>query len=108
MLRYLAIVHRTPAKTYSASIPDCPGCVATAATFVEVELLAAEMLQRHLDKLEALGIAPPRASDIAEVRRDPASQGGVIIAVRDQPAAAGLKGRAGAARRAGKAAPPAA
>ncbi|MGE5147862.1 MAG: type II toxin-antitoxin system HicB family antitoxin [Candidatus Eiseniibacteriota bacterium] len=90
MASFFGVVHKTPGNEYSVRFPDCPGCSAVGSTFTEVELLAAEILQLHLEALDAAGTPPPRPSAMNAVKRNPMSRGGVIIAVpvtaRSRPA----------------------
>jgi predicted RNase H-like HicB family nuclease len=81
MASFFGVVHKTPGNEYSVHFPDCPGCNAVGSTFTEVELLAAEVLQLHLEALDAAGTKLPRPSAMAAIKRDPLSRGGVIIAV---------------------------
>ena len=81
MTSFFGVVHKTPSNEFSVRFPDCPGCNAVGTTFTEAELLAAEVLQRHLESLDATGTPLPRPSGITAIKRDPLSRGGVIIAV---------------------------
>jgi predicted RNase H-like HicB family nuclease len=113
MATFFAVVHRTSAGDFSVDFPDCPGCTAAGTTFAEAELRAAEALQLHLEALDRAGAELPGPSSIAEIKRDPASRGGVVIAV---PVTARLKptrqsrltSRAAAASRKRRVVPPAA
>ena len=53
-MRY-AIVIENAGPNYSAYVPDLPGCVATGATFEEVEREIREAIEFHLDGLRAEG-----------------------------------------------------
>ena len=113
MSTFYAVVHRTSDDRFSVRFPDCPDCTAIGTTFAEAELLAAEALQRHLEALDAAGAALPRPSTVSVIKRDPAHQGGVVIAVpvtarlaRAMPAR--LRSSVAAPRPRRKAAPPAA
>jgi predicted RNase H-like HicB family nuclease len=81
MPSFFGVVHKTPTNEFTVRFPDCPDCVAVGSTFTEVEMLAAEALQHHLETLIAAGASLPAASTIDAVKRDPASRGGVVIAV---------------------------
>lgn len=81
MASFFGVVHKTPGNEYSVHFPDCPGCNAVGSTFTEAELLAAEVLQLHLEALDAAGTPLPRPSAMTAIKRDPLSRGGVIIAV---------------------------
>jgi len=51
--------------SYSAYVPDLPGCVAAGATLDEVEQLIGEAIELHVDSLRARGEPVPRSSAAA-------------------------------------------
>jgi predicted RNase H-like HicB family nuclease len=57
--RYLIIVEQTPSG-YSAYSPDVPGCVAAAATRVDVEREMHDAIEFHIEGLRAAGEEIPK------------------------------------------------
>ena len=64
-MRYAIVIEKANG-TYSASVPDLPGCVATGDTIAEVESEIREAIRFHIDGLRADGIVIPPATSIAE------------------------------------------
>ncbi len=60
-MRY-AIVIEQALGNFSAYVPDLPGCVATGATFAEVETEIRDAIAFHLDGMKEDGIQPPAPS----------------------------------------------
>lgn len=56
-----AIVIEKAENNYSAYVPDLPGCIATGATFEEIEEQIREAIEFHLDGMREDGepIPPP-------------------------------------------------
>jgi predicted RNase H-like HicB family nuclease len=65
MMRYAVVIEKA-ADTYSAYVPDLPGCVATGTTIPEVEAQIRDAIRFHIDGLKADGIAVPAPTSIAE------------------------------------------
>jgi predicted RNase H-like HicB family nuclease len=65
MMRYAVVIEKAD-DTYSAYVPDLPGCVATGATIPEVEAQIRGAIRFHIDGLKADGIAVPAPTSIAE------------------------------------------
>ena len=63
--RYVVVIEGS-GDSYSASVPDLPGCVAAGATLDEVERLIVEAIRLHIESLSAHGEAVPEPQ--AEVR----------------------------------------
>ncbi|MEO6104281.1 MAG: type II toxin-antitoxin system HicB family antitoxin [Pseudoxanthomonas sp.] len=63
-MRY-AIVIEQAGNSYSAYVPDLPGCIATGATKAEVEALIHDAIELHLAGLREDGTAvPPPSSQV--------------------------------------------
>jgi predicted RNase H-like HicB family nuclease len=63
-MRY-AIVIEQVGNSYSAYVPDLPGCIATGATKAEVEALIHDAIELHLAGLREDGDAvPPPSSQV--------------------------------------------
>ncbi len=61
-MQYMVVVERGT-KSFGASVPDLPGCIAVAETEDEVLLLIKEAIEMHLEDLRSRGAAvPPPAS----------------------------------------------
>jgi predicted RNase H-like HicB family nuclease len=65
MMRYAVVIEKA-ADTYSAYVPDLPGCVATGTTIPEVEAQIRDAIRFHIAGLKADGIAVPAPTSIAE------------------------------------------
>ena len=51
MMREYAVVYAEGPSNYSAYAPDLPGCVITASTWVEVQKVAREAVEFHIQGL---------------------------------------------------------
>jgi predicted RNase H-like HicB family nuclease len=58
MTKYLVVIEGDD-DSYSAFVPDLPGCVAAGATREEVERLIAEAIALHIESLRAHGEVVP-------------------------------------------------
>jgi predicted RNase H-like HicB family nuclease len=65
VMRYAVVIEKA-AGSYSAHVPDLPGCVATGATIAEVETEIRDAIRFHVDGLKADGLAVPEPTSIAE------------------------------------------
>ncbi|MBU1187966.1 MAG: type II toxin-antitoxin system HicB family antitoxin [Gammaproteobacteria bacterium] len=66
-MKYAIVIERA-ISNYSAYVPDLPGCVATGATFEEVEQQIREAIEFHLDGMREDGEAiPPPSSQVEYV-----------------------------------------
>ncbi len=63
-MRYAIVIEKTNAN-YSAYVPDLPGCVATAATVLEVKDEIREAVRFHIEGLNEDGLAAPTPISIA-------------------------------------------
>ncbi len=57
-MRYAIVIEKAPGN-YSAYVPDLPGCVATGATFAEVEAEIRDAIVFHLEGLREDGLPVP-------------------------------------------------
>ena len=62
-MKYAVVIERTTTG-FSAYVPDLPGCIATAASMVELEQSMREAIELHLDGLREDGqpVPEPTAS----------------------------------------------
>ena len=58
-MQYTAIFERGPAS-YSAYVPDLPGCVAAAETLEETTALIKEAIQFHIEGMRMHGEVVPK------------------------------------------------
>jgi len=65
-MRYLVVVEKGP-TSFSAYVPDLPGCVAVAATRDEVLVLIRDAIAFHIEGLREQGQPVPPASSSGEV-----------------------------------------
>lgn len=64
-MRY-AVVIENAGSSFSAYVPDLPGCVATGTALAETETAIREAIQFHLDGLRQDGSPIPPASSTVE------------------------------------------
>ena len=60
-MRYAIVIEKADGN-YSAYVPDLSGCVATGATFEEVEAQIREAIEFHIDGLREDGLPIPTPS----------------------------------------------
>ncbi|HWB19720.1 MAG TPA: type II toxin-antitoxin system HicB family antitoxin [Phycisphaerales bacterium] len=60
-MEYVIVVEKADDGSYSAYVPDLPGCVTSGETIDEVRSLMAEALAAHVDSLRSHGdrVPPP-------------------------------------------------
>ena len=63
MARYAVVIEKAEAS-FSAYVPDLPGCVATGATKEEAEQSIREAIRFHLDGLREDGLAIPEPTSV--------------------------------------------
>lgn len=66
-MQYTVLIEHEPGKSYGASVPDLPGCVATGATREEVERLIREAIEFHLEGMREDGEPIPEPTTTAAV-----------------------------------------
>lgn len=64
MSDYLVVIEGS-GRSYSAFVPDLPGCVAAGETAEEVERLIAEAIALHVESLRAHGEPVPEPQSAA-------------------------------------------
>lgn len=64
-MRYAVVIEKAQ-ESFSAYVPDLPGCAATGATIEEVEAHIREAIEFHLDGLREDGTLPPQPSSHVE------------------------------------------
>ncbi len=64
-MRYAIVIEKAEGS-YSAYVPDLPGCVATASTVAIVEHEIRAAIRFHLDGLKEDGLPIPAPTTIAE------------------------------------------
>ena len=79
-MRY--IVHILPyKKSYSAFVPDLPGCVAAGKSIEEVRNLIAEAIGLYIDLMKQNGERVPRPSRRFDLRIDEMDEGELCASV---------------------------
>ncbi len=61
-LKYLIVIEKADDGSYSAYVPDLPGCVSSGQTPEEVKALAAEAIRMYVEDMIADGEAIPEAT----------------------------------------------
>ena len=64
-MRYAIVIERTD-NSFSAYVPDLPGCVATGATVAETEAAIREAIAFHIEGMQEDGLPIPAASSQVE------------------------------------------
>lgn len=64
-MKYAVVIEKGP-KSYGASIPDLPGCIAVGRTAREVKKLIAEALVLHLEDMKKSRQRIPKPSTQCE------------------------------------------
>ena len=64
--RFLVIFERGSDGSYSAYLPDVPGCVSCADTIEEARFEISEALRFHLQGLQSAGVPMPEPSTISD------------------------------------------
>ncbi len=64
-MRYAVVIEKAN-STYSAYVPDLPGCIATAATVREVENEIRDAIRFHIDGLKEDGVPIPQPTSLVE------------------------------------------
>jgi predicted RNase H-like HicB family nuclease len=59
-MEYIVVIERAEDGSYSAYVPDLPGCVACGDTSAEAEALIVEALHLHLEALRRRGDTIPQ------------------------------------------------
>jgi predicted RNase H-like HicB family nuclease len=66
---YAIIIEKAADGTFSAYLPDLPGCIATGDSPDEVRQLIAEAVKLHIESLRAHGeVVPPATTIVGTVR----------------------------------------
>lgn len=68
-MKYVYIIERADDGSYSAYVPDLPGCTTSGKTMDEVKALIKEAVETYIDSLREHGeaVPPPTSSvDVAE------------------------------------------
>jgi len=72
-IRY-SVLYEKGAKSWGASVPDLPGCIAVAKSREDVEVLIREAIEGHLAAMRDCGIpVPAPAHMVGEVEVTPAA-----------------------------------
>jgi predicted RNase H-like HicB family nuclease len=64
-MRYAIVIERA-GESFSAYVPDLPGCIATGRTVKDVETGIRDAIRFHLDGLREDGLPVPQPTSIAE------------------------------------------
>ena len=65
---YIAAIHKDQDSDFTALFPGVPGCITAGSTMEELEAMAREALQGHLEVLRDLGDPVPAPLAIEEAR----------------------------------------
>ncbi len=64
--KYLVVIEKAKDGSYSAYVPDLPGCVSCGDTIVELKAMIQEAIEFHLEGLKAAGLSIPEPATISE------------------------------------------
>ena len=65
-MKKYAIVVEDAGTNFAAYVPDLPGCIATAGTKLELEVLIREAIELHLDGMAEDGLPIPEPTSQVE------------------------------------------
>ena len=66
-MKYAYIIEKAPDGSYSAYVPDLPGCTTCGDSLDEVRQLIAEAVKLHIESLREHGEPVPPPSSVADV-----------------------------------------
>lgn len=64
--KYLVVIELADDSSYSAYLPDVPGCVSCGDSVEEVKAMIQEALNFHLDGMRCAGLPIPAATTISD------------------------------------------
>jgi predicted RNase H-like HicB family nuclease len=64
--KYLVVIEQASDGSYSAYLPDLPGCVSCGDTLDEVKTLIQEALEFHLEGMRRAGLSIPVPTTISD------------------------------------------
>jgi predicted RNase H-like HicB family nuclease len=64
--RYLVVIEKSNDGSYSAYLPDVPGCVSCGDTVEEVKILIRESLEFHFDGMRRAGLPIPTPTSTSD------------------------------------------
>jgi predicted RNase H-like HicB family nuclease len=76
---YFAAIHKDAKSDYTALFPGVPGCITAGSTVEELEAMAREALQGHLNVVRDFGEAVPAPLDLKAARAHEDAKGAVFF-----------------------------
>ncbi len=64
--KYLVVIEQADDGSYSAYLPDLPGCVSCGDSVNEVKIMIQEALEFHLDGMRHAGLPIPTPTTISD------------------------------------------
>ncbi len=64
--KYLVIIEQAEDGSFSAYLPDVPGCVSCGDSIDEVKAMIQEALEFHLDGMRRAGLPIPPATTVSD------------------------------------------
>jgi predicted RNase H-like HicB family nuclease len=64
--RYLVVIEKATDGSYSAYLPDVPGCVSCGDSLDEVKAMIREALEFHFEGMRDAGLPIPPATSISD------------------------------------------
>jgi predicted RNase H-like HicB family nuclease len=64
--KYLVVIEQADDGSYSAYLPDVPGCVSCGDTIEEVRTMIQEALEFHIEGMQRAGLPIPAATTISD------------------------------------------
>jgi predicted RNase H-like HicB family nuclease len=64
--KYLIVIEKAPDGSYSAYLPDVPGCVSTGDTLDEVKAMIREALEFHFEGMRNAGLPIPPPTSVSD------------------------------------------
>jgi predicted RNase H-like HicB family nuclease len=64
--KYLIVIESAADGSYSAYVPDLPGCVSCGETLEELKMMIQEAIDFHIDGLQKSGLPVPAPTTMAD------------------------------------------
>ena len=75
MATYVGIVHKDETTDYGICFPDFPGCISAGKTLEELQWMAEEALQFHIEGMLEDGMPIPKPMPIAQIKASALAKG---------------------------------
>ena len=81
MATYIGLIRKEQKSDYGVEFPDFPGCITSAKTLSEAQLLAQEALNAHIEFMAEDGEVLPEPSSLEDIMAKKSNKSAVAIIV---------------------------